>query len=789
MSIRWMKLWRDLVAERARYGLMLLAVAVSLTAFGAVLGVRDVLQREMARNYLGTRPAHATLELPQGVSVALLDRVRQRQDIELAEAGDVIQARALVKNEWLPLLLFVVDDFKSFQLNRFTPAEGSFPPPAGQLLIERSAVGVLGAGVGDRVTLKLPGGSPVDLPVAGLVHDPSLAPAWQERSGYAYASRQTLASLGVPAVHELRVRFKNVAETMPAIQSAAESLAAALSAVGASVSEVRVPPPRRHPHQTQMETVLLLLLIFSALSLILSGILTATALNALLARQMREIAVMKTLGARTGQLAVMYGGLVAALGLAGLLIAGPLAALALRPFARGVALLLNLQLDGLQPAAWVFAVQALAALTVPLAIACVPIWQACRITIRQAMDNHGVGSTSLRRASANWPMAWRNLVRRPTRLILTLGLLMAGGAMFMTALNVSSSWDRTIDKVYATRHYDIEIRTAGAMPADAVARASSLPGVRAVEAWGHVDAAFARAGHIDVSHAYPDRGHGTMSLMAPPRGSRMVSFPVLSGHWLAEGDPAHAVVLNHAAARQSGGAKVGDSILLSLGGVTSQWTLVGIVEEVGASGVAYVSTQGLAMLAPSAAGARILRIASDAANAEQRAKHIQALDRTLSDWGLTVQSARPLSELRTAMGDHIQILIRALISLAAVMAIVGGLGLASVTSINVLERTRELAVMKTLGATPARLVRMVLQEARWLALSSWLLAWMASLPLTWFLNDWIGQLGFVAPLPFTVSAMAAGAWLLMAVALAWLAARIPAASAGNTPIAIALQQV
>jgi putative ABC transport system permease protein len=56
-------------------------------------------------------------------------------------------------------------------------------------------------------------------------------------------------------------------------------------------------------------------------------------------------------------------------------------------------------------------------------------------------------------------------------------------------------------------------------------------------------------------------------------------------------------------------------------------------------------------------------------------------------------------------------LIATLIVLAAVMGAVGLLGLASTMSINVLERTRELGVMQSLGATPATIRRMVVLGA------------------------------------------------------------------------------
>ncbi|MGQ0710808.1 MAG: FtsX-like permease family protein [Rhodoferax sp.] len=790
MNTRWSKLWRDLRAERWRYALMALAMAVSVAVFGSVLGARDVLQREMARNYQQTQPAHATLELRGDVDAAVLAWVRRQHGVAMAEAADVLEAQVWVRQAWTPVLLFVADDFGQHRLNHFFPSLGLERPAPGHALMERSAAGVLQAGIGQTLTLRLPGTAAVQAGVDGLVHDPSLAPAWQERTGYLYIDRPTLAQWGGgSALQELRVRFDAVPEQMAPVQARAQALAQALQAQGWPVQEVRVPPPAQHPHQRQMETVLLLLLVFSGLVLLLSGVVAANALAALLARQTREIAVMKTIGARADQLVGMYVAVVGALGMVALLLAWPAGWIGTQVFARAVAELLNLALASAAPSHTVAIVQAFSAVLVPLALAALPIARACRASVRTALDQHGVATDTLRRRSAWLPPSWRQALRKPARLALNLGLLMCGGAMFMTALNVSLSWDLTIAKVYATRHYDIEIRARDALQPSQIGPVAQHPAVRGVELWGYSPAAFARAGQVDLSHTYPDRGHGSFAVMAPPPATTMVGFPVLQGHWLQPGDPPRAVVLNHAAAAQLQGPRIGEPVHLSIGARPSTWRLVGIVEEVGAAGVAYVHAEDLQAVPGLAPAQRLLRIASHAAGASERAALINALDTGLADRGAVLEKSAPLSELRTAMGDHIAILIQSLVAMAAAMAIVGGLGLASNLSVSVLERQREFAVMKTLGATPGRLQGMVLREALSTAVVSVGLAVALSLPLTYALDAWVGRLGFVAPLPFATSGHAIGLWLALVLGISWLAALGPARTAMRSSVATALRQV
>lgn len=788
LSPRWQKLWADLRVERGRVALMVAAVAVSLVAVGAVLGAMSILTREIAVNYLGTRPAAATLELPAGIDAALLAEVRARPEVAEAEARDVVLARVQVGDDWRPLLLFAAGDFDDLRLNRFRRESGAWPPLAGEMLIERSAIGMVGAGEGERVVVKGPHGAPREVLISGVVHDPGLAPAWQEREGYAYVGPATLSFLGEePALHELRVAFRDDGADIAAVEAQAAGLAAWLAQGGHRVHEIRVPPPRQHPHQRQMTTILLLMLAFSGMALVLSGILVGNALAAMLARQVREIGVMKTVGAGAAQLALMYAVFVASLGAASFLLAVPLGWLGARGFSAAVASMLNFDLTDTSVPLWVFGAQAAAGVLVPLAVALLPISRAARTSVRQALDQYGARSDAVGSVLTVLPAPLRNALRRPARLALTVGLLSCGGAMFITAIAVARAWERNLDKVHETRAYDVEVRFSAPAPAQIAARLAGVEGARRVERWGYTPAAFARPGQVDVVRTYPDRGHGSLSVLGPPPATEMIHFPVLVGRWLLP-DDGDAVVLNHVALAQSRGAGVGDRVILSLDGEPSEWTVVGVVEEVGAAGVAYATDAAFERAARVGDGARMLRIGTDAVTPGERTMTIRRIEDELRRAGAPVEAVIPFSELRTAIGDHVAILIRALMAMAAIMAIVGLLGLGSAMGMSVMERTREIGVMKAVGATPERVARLVVEEGLFIAAASWVLAVILSLPLTWFVDRLIGQLGFLAPLPFVLAPWSMIAWLGLVLIAALVATLLPARRAGALTVCEALAE-
>src|SRR5258708_38135419 len=81
LSSRWQKLLRDLWMTRGRMSMMVLAIAVSIFSIGTVLNSYVILNREISRNYLSTKPAAATLEMQSGVDDALIAAVRKQPGI------------------------------------------------------------------------------------------------------------------------------------------------------------------------------------------------------------------------------------------------------------------------------------------------------------------------------------------------------------------------------------------------------------------------------------------------------------------------------------------------------------------------------------------------------------------------------------------------------------------------------------------------------------------------------------------------------------------------------------
>jgi putative ABC transport system permease protein len=780
--VRWRKLAGDLRATWGRFLAITIAIALALAGVGVVLGARTVLGREIRASYLGTHPADATLVVDGGVDDALLAEVRARPGIEDADARQMIKARVRLRPEdpWQMLVLFVVRDFDALRLDTFTPEHGAWPPPAGAILLERTSPAVMGVDASGGVWLKTPHGEERRVAIAGLVHDAGQAPAWQEHRGVAYTTPDTLAMLGeAPTLHELLVRFSPAPRSIEDVERSASELAGALRAGGHAVSELRVPKLRQHPHQGLMDAAQLVLLGFSFVLLVLAALVVATMMSAMLARQVREIGVMKAVGAGAPQLAGMYAAFVAGLGLVAVAIALPLSYLGATTMIRGIGRMMNLAIADPTIPARVFGAVATLGVLVPLACAAFPIWRATRITVRDALARHGAGRDFVR--PSRLPMAIRNALRRPWRLAFTVMLLVAGGALVLAAANVQRGMRQISAKLEVSRHFDLEVRLHD--PIAETADLARLPGVRTLEAWSAASAALSHDDHgTGIVRTYPDGGHGSLMLVAPPAGgTTLVELPLAAGRWLAPADT-DAVVLGHNAAR---GAAIGDRITIGVGGKHATWTIVGIVEEVG-GGSAFV-TEASFRRATGTSGARLLRIATTASTEAERREILAAIERALAERDAAVYYAMPTPLMRSIIDDHVFLVVRAVMVVAALLALVGLIGLGSAMAINVAERTREIGIMKAIGAGNSRIFRIIVGEALFVGVASTLVAAALALPITMAIGSRLTLL--VRTTPFAISLPALLGWLLAVGLGSLLASVLPARRAIRLSVRSALAEV
>ena len=795
-SPRWKKLVRDLQSARGRMAMMVIAIAISIFSVGTFLGAYTISIREMSRNYLGTNPASAFIELDR-VDDALVKTVSERDGISEAEATSWVGARAEVSpNEWMPVLLFVVPDFETSHVSTVAPEAGAYPPSSQTLLVEREVLPMLDMEIGDSLTIQTPNGTKQEIKISGTVHDPALAPAWQEQTVYGYITPATLATLGESeTLHILKVTVSDAPYNLASIETTVSELAVWLKAQGYEVHEIRIPPPGKHPHQSQMTSVITLFLVFSFMALVLSAILTATMVNGLLAQQIRQIGIMKAIGARTRQITGLYLVLIVALGVAASSIGVPLGTATGRGFTSVIAQILNLEIYSDAIPAGVYLVLFAMGILVPLLVALNPILKTTRLTVRETLNDNGISrDTSASFLRDSWfrrirlfdntlILALRNTFRRRGRLILTLSLLSAAGAMFMTGINVRSGWQAYLDQSAADRHYDLEVRFNAPVP---TARVNSLlaniPGVKKSEAWSFTPAALNRPDSLEIVRTYPDGGHGSFTLRSIPLGSDLIATPLLDGRFL-QADDADAVVLNQNAKAMFPDARMGDEIQLLIEGKTEKFVLVGIIRQILSPSAAYVLPETFVSATGQPAElTNAVRIVMREHDEESMASITRYIEQALAAGNVSVKATVSEALLGEAISGHVYIFIVALMMISTVMAMVGALGLASSMGTSVIERTREFGVMRAIGAKSRIILRNIISEGVFIGLMSWVIAFPLSIPISLGIDYLIGMMSFRSPLPLVVSPMGLMIWFLILFVVSIAASAYPAQQASRLTV-------
>ena len=261
------------------------------------------------------------------------------------------------------------------------------------------------------------------------------------------------------------------------ITEKAQTVVAQLTKAGNDVHEIQVPPPGKHPHQGKMSTVMTIFVIFSFLILILGSILVATSMATLRVKQIRQIGVMKTLDAMLSQISGMYLGMILLFCIVASYISTPLITLAAAGFYNQIAVLLNLEIRNTSIPYRVPLVQVALGIIVPIIAAAVLVIRGSRISVRNALDNHGeerkkvnTNSWTMKLSKFNFIsetllLSIRNVFRQRSRVYMTLGLVVTGGAMVVMAWNVSEAWNENLQQICTQLLNDLEVKEINAVGA------------------------------------------------------------------------------------------------------------------------------------------------------------------------------------------------------------------------------------------------------------------------------------------------------------------------------------
>lgn len=782
MTTPWRKAMRDFWHERARTILVILAIALGIAAFAAVMSSYAILTRELDRGYLETNPASAVLRV-DSIDDELVAAVLQNPEVSNAEPRRTMSGQIKAgPMQWRNLMLFVVKDYGDIRINKLEPEKGAWPPATGEILIERDAFQVARAHIGDAVIVKTANGVEQPLVISGRVHDVGQAQARMENIVYGYTNLDTLVQLGEkPYYDRLNILVAENRFDEDHIRRVAADVKSLVESRGHEVWRVDVPPPGKHPHSDLMGMLLLSMSSFGLFVLVLSGILVVNLLTAMMASQVRQIGVMKAIGGTRWQIARIYFSQALFLGIAAVIVALLLGLLGSRALCQYMAVFLNFNINSFAVPVWVYLLVAVVGIAAPLAAAAYPVWKGSGAPVRVALADFGLAQTTfgasrfdrgLVRVGGSFRpllLSIRNSFRRRARLMLTLATLAAGGLFFLSALNVRASMINTLDRMFATRKFDLSVTLREMYDSEKLQQAvQDTPGIRHAEGW------------LTTEGSLGDERFGVVAL---PADTQLLEPEIIEGRNLSPTDT-DAIVVNNALAGRFSEMRVGQTVTLRIEGVEKNWRVVGLAREAFSPSVGYVPLSGVQQQSPHMVNS--LRLALARADGDSVAAVKTSLDRNLERQGMRARSSTSKADTRFGFDEHMVMIYVFLIVTSAIIGCVGGLGLMTTMSLNVLERRREMGVLRAIGATPRTVWLMVIAEGLVIGVVSWAIAALLAWPVSKFVGDSLISMMFRSGLDFTFEPLGLVIWLLVSVVLSAVASFVPAWRASRATVREAL---
>ncbi len=789
MRPRWRKVLADLFGNPVRSLLVVASIMIGLVAVGMITILHRTVSDDLREGYQAVNPANIQVRSVP-VDDDFIRHLTHLPGVQDAEGLRVFDLRIRSGAEqFKSIRIKAFADIQSAVIDRVRLVEGRWPPGEKEIALEANRMVDVKYRVGDLVEIKLANGTLRSLRLVGIVNDQTIGSDGGGAGFFlapiqGYITRGTLEYLGQPdEMTGVHLTVSEGQNDLAHIQAVADRVLQEFERDGVATSGVVVRRSTDHPNAPYIEAIKAVLYLLSFLVLFLSGFLIINTLSALLNQQIEQIGVMKTFGATRFAVIGIYLALVLVFSLLGLVLAIPLANLVAYYELGDIAPTLNFIARGARLVPESLVIQVVIAFLVPQAAALYPVLRGTGLPIQRALS--GAGSSAememdrltlwlsrLKGSSRPMAISLRNTFRQRVRLALTLLTLALGGAIFIGTFNMRASLESFISRLGNYFIADIIVTLNEPYRVGEIQAAlKRLPEVETVEGWATA------SGQIVL----PDGQAGeTVLIQGPPDGSVLVKPIMLKGRWILPGDR-HAVALNEYFLTRFPDVDIGDTIKLKIGGKESEWTVVGFFQFAGKNIglMAYTNYDSLSRETHTYGKSVDIRATSTRKGlslAEQEAMSLR-VEAYLTGLGYKVKESRAGQTIRGRTTGGLDALTNFLLFLSMLMASVGSIGLMGTMSLNVLERTREIGVMRAIGASDREIFRIVLAEGILIGLISWAISLAAAFPVSAGLARAIGSSIFGTPLPFQYVLTGPAIWSGVILLFSFVASFLPARSA------------
>lgn len=722
----------DLTRRRARtvFAVLTLAFAVASISFFAIPTLIDgAMQEEVREGAL----ADVTLTMrPVELTDEQLADLAALPNVAAVEARSSVDVRVLVGERRAPARVIGVRDFAEQGVDLVRLESGSLPDDGSLLAdVQDANVGVYDGDAGDTLTVLEADGERIEFPISGRGRSlPGGEYVQDENVIVLYAPASTVVSLGgEPGYDQLALQLDDAREeaasdTVDAVRSRLESVSG--FAGFSNLPAIRAPGD--WPGRSDTEAFAKFLGVITVLALLSAVVLISNTMSTLVAEQTREIAVMRAIGARRRQVASVYLRTALLLGAIGALVGTALGIVLANVLARYFAATFWAVDVGPGLDVSVVVVSVLVGVLTPPLAALPAIRRGARVDLREALEASGSAHGGergldrlLRRAGAlprTVQIGLRNTGRHRRRSLATASMVALAVGNLLAVLAMAAGATQATQSAWRDHLEDVQIGTGGRSVLDERAETAikDTPGV--AEAEPVLKNAVELAGRDAVVWAVEH--------------DPLFRFRLSDGRWFSEAeyDDAARVAVVERNIAQNAGVGVGDRITLTTAMGDADVTVVGIARNQQEDGTAlYVPLTTAREILDRPSGATAYWIAMDTPDPEFVDRTTSLLEDRLAELDNEVTSEIRYIAERDEVAAN-----RSLTSTIAVLGFVivamSMVALANTITANVFERTREIGILRSIGARGRDVRRIFATEGLALAVAGWLLG----IPLGYALN-------------------------------------------------------
>ncbi|MDM8520812.1 FtsX-like permease family protein [Anaerolineales bacterium HSG6] len=778
------KIYSDLFDNLSRTIQVVLVIAIGSIAVGSIMGSLEFIQQDISANWGQTNPSSIAFALgDKGISQDLVDTMSKFPEVDQIEGqlNQGIKWRRSPDEPWQPAILRAREDYADLKLSTLKLLEGTWP--RNKIMTANRGYGFE---TGEQIYIEIAGKERlVDIggitwfvgPPPNFGGKPDFFTTKEHFSDLTGQKNHTFVSASIPG------QYTESKAKQAAIRLEDEIDGQNVEVFPGTPEGTKIIDPTKHPAQDPIDGVFFILQVMAFAALVLGLFLVFNTITAIISQQVPQIGVLKAIGATRGQILGLYYTTVFVYGLLAVIISVPLGALGAHGLRIFMVEFMTMDVGQFGLSMRAMWIQVAICIISPLVTATPPIFKGSGITVREAISSYGLsgGGGLVDRLMAKLAflprmtsMAVSNTFRNKTRVFMTQITLVGAGVLFIAVLSTQESIRFTFgpvlfDTLKANIIFNFENEERFGVIERLVKGNNSR--VAGLEMWALVSGEIRPAGQ---SASFDDR---TVTLTGIPLPSQVYGHQLRAGRWLEPTDT-FALVMHQKQARKIG-VGVGDWVTLDIPlKQENNWQVVGLVNDTINPDIIIAPRKTLLIAKRQVGQGSNLYIKTPDITPEQDIVVAARLRKRFDTQGydLTASETDTIVLLSEDIISQFNIIIYLLLIMAVTIAIIGGISLSGVLSINILERRVEIGILRSIGASNNAIGTLFVTEGILLGWLSWLIAVPISIPFSQGLNAAVG-LAVDTEMVFSYATISIWIWLGIITVLGIVASWIPSRSA------------